>query len=192
MAAHPAADALLFVLAVLEATLFPAPTEALFVAIGLARARPAGAGASRMARAWPVARLGLIATVGSLVGALIGYAIGAEYFERLGRPLLARLGVSGEFDAVGALYTRNALVALLTSGYTPIPYVLYTVTAGATPLPIPVFVVGSLAGRGIKYALLGLVTFHAGPAVQAAFRRATGWTTAALATALLLWWWLGR
>lgn len=181
-ARHPSGEWVLFVLAILEATLFPAPTEAAFVALGLARARGPG----------PPWRLVTIATAGSLVGALIAYAIGAEYFERLGRPLLDRLGFVAEFEVVEGLYRDNTLLALLTSGYTPIPYVLYTITGGATALPLSTFIVGSLLGRGLKYALLGLVTFYAGPAVQAAFRRASGWATAAIVAAAAAWWWLGR
>jgi len=179
---HPAGEWVLLVLAILEAALFPAPTEAAFIALGLTRARGTR----------PPWRLVTIATAGSLVGALIAYGIGAEYFERLGRPLLDRLGVVGEFEAVEALYRDNTLLALLTSGYTPIPYVLYTITAGATSLPLSTFVIGSLLGRGVKYALLALVSFYAGPAVRAAFRRASGWAMVAIVAAAAAWWWLGR
>jgi membrane protein YqaA with SNARE-associated domain len=179
LAVHPAGGAVLFALAVLEACVFPAPTEAAFVALGLAEPR----------RSW---RLAAVATAGSLVGAGVGYAMGAAYFERLGRPLLEAVGLLDEFRAVGNLYRGNAVLALLTSGYTPIPYVLYTISAGASAVPLAPFVLGSLAGRGLKYALLSLVTFYAGPAVQAVFRRATGWLLAAAGAALALWWLLTR
>jgi membrane protein YqaA with SNARE-associated domain len=181
-ARHPGGEWVLAVLAILEASVFPAPTEAAFLALALARPRGRR----------PPWRLVAIATAGSLVGALVAYGIGAEYFDRLGRPLLERLGIVGEFEAVAALYRDNTLLALLTSGYTPIPYVLYTITAGASAIPLATFVVGSLLGRGIKYAVLGLVTFHAGPAVQAAFRRASGWVMAVIVAAAAAWWWLGR
>jgi membrane protein YqaA with SNARE-associated domain len=163
------------VLAVLEACVFPAPTEAAFVALGLARPR----------RSWWLAG---VATGGSLVGAGIGYTLGATAFERLGRPLLESAGLLGRFDAVAALYRDNTVLALLTSGYTPIPYVLYTIAAGASAVPLVPFLAASLAGRGIKYVLLALVTFYAGPAVQAAIRRAAGWVAAAVVIALALWW----
>lgn len=75
---------------------------------------------------------------------------------------------------MGDLYRGNPLLALLTSGYTPIPYVLYTISAGASSVPFASFLLGSLAGRGLKYVILSGVTFYAGPAVQAALRRAAG------------------
>jgi membrane protein YqaA with SNARE-associated domain len=179
LADHPAGTALLFLLAVLEACVFPAPTEAAFVALGLARPR----------RSWYLAA---VATVGSLVGATVGYAIGAAYFERVGRPLLEGVGLLDEFRAVGDLYRDNSLLALLTSGYTPIPYVLYTISAGASAVPLAPFLLGSLAGRGLKYVILSVVTFYAGPVVQATLKRAAGWVVIALGAALALWWFVGR
>ena len=108
---HPAGTAVLVALAVLEACVFPAPTEAAFVALGFAHPR----------RSW---RLAAAVTAGSLVGAAVGYAVGAAYFERVGRPLLEAVGLLDEFLTVGDLYRGNAVLALVTSGYTPIPYVL--------------------------------------------------------------------
>ena len=178
IAEHPAGAAALFLLAVLEACVFPAPTEALFLALGIGQPR----------RSW---RLAGVATGGSLVGAAVGYTIGAAYFERAGRPLLVWAGLLTEFEAVGALYRGNVLLVLLTSGYTPIPYVLYTIAAGAAAVPLGPFLVGSLVGRGLKYALLSAFTFYAGPAVRAALRRTARWLVPALALLLALWWLVG-
>ena len=175
LAAHPAGPAALFVLAVLEACLFPAPTEILFVALGV--------GAPR--RSW---RLAAVATAGSVVGAAVGYGVVALYFERAGRPLLAWAGLLNEFQAVGALYRGNVFLVLLTSGYTPIPYVLYTIAAGAVAVPLAPFLLGSLVGRGLKYALLSAFTFYAGPAVQHAVRRSWRWVVPAAAAAAVIWW----
>lgn len=177
IADHPAGSPVLFLLAVLEACVFPAPTEAVFVALGLARPR----------RSW---RLAAVAVGGSLLGAAIGYAVGAVWFERIGEPLLDSVGLLGQFRTVGDLYRGNTLLALLTSGYTPIPYVLYTISAGASAIPIVPFLLGSLAGRGLKYVLLSLVTFYAGPAVQVALRRAGQWVIGMAVVGLSLWWWL--
>lgn len=175
LAAHPAGPAALFVLAVLEACAFPAPTEVLFLALGIGRPR----------RSWWLAA---VATSGSVVGAAVGYGIGALYFERAGRPLVAWAGLLTEFEAVGALYRGNVFLVLLTSGYTPIPYVLYTIAAGAVAVPLAPFLVGSFVGRGLKYALLSAFTFYAGPAVRRAVRRSWRWVVPALAAAAAGWW----
>ena len=63
------------------------------------------------------------------------------------------------------------MMALVTSGYTPIPYMLYTAIAGATHLPLPAFVLGSLAGRALKYAPISILTYFLGPRVHWALKR---------------------
>lgn len=152
-AAHPLGPALLFLSGVLEACLFPAPTEALLVALALARP----------GRAW---RLGALATAGGVVGAALGYWIGASLFERVGRPLLEWQGLMPRFDALGALYRDHLFLALATSGYTPIPYLLYTIAAGALGVPLLPFLAGSAMGRGIKYAVLAALVRWLGPRVR--------------------------
>jgi membrane protein YqaA with SNARE-associated domain len=119
------------VFAVVEGCLFPAPTEALYAALALARR-----------------------------------TFGAALFERVGRPVLGSYGLLERVDAVAALYRDNAALALVTSGYTPVPYVLYGIVAGSAGIPLGTFVLYSAVGRGIKYALLGLLASVAGPPVR--------------------------
>jgi membrane protein YqaA with SNARE-associated domain len=152
-ARHPAGPVLLFVFAVVEGCLFPAPTEALYAALALARPR----------RAWALAG---VAAAGSVVGGMIGWTFGAALFERVGRPVLDSCGLLGRVDAVAALYRDNAALALVTSGYTPVPYVLYGIVAGSAGIPLGTFVLFSAIGRGIKYALLALLASVAGPPIR--------------------------
>jgi membrane protein YqaA with SNARE-associated domain len=149
----PAGPALLFACAVVEGCLVPAPTEAVFAALAIARPR----------RAWA---LGALAAAGSVLGGVIAWHVGASAFDRFGQPLLARYGLTGELDTLGALYRRNAGLALLTSGYTPVPYLLYGIVGGATGVPLGAFVLFSALGRGLKYAVLAGVARLAGPPVR--------------------------
>ncbi|HZG44131.1 MAG TPA: VTT domain-containing protein [Longimicrobium sp.] len=149
----PAGPALLFACAVVEGCLAPAPTEAVFAALALARPR----------RAWA---LGVLAAAGSVLGGVIAWHLGTVAFDRFGQPLLARYGLMGELEALGALYRRNAALALVTSGYTPVPYLLYGMVGGATGVPLGTFVLFSALGRGLKYAVLAGVARIAGPPVR--------------------------
>jgi membrane protein YqaA with SNARE-associated domain len=176
-ARHPAGPALLFGFAVVEGCLFPAPTEALYAALALARPR----------RAWALAG---VAAAGSVVGGMIGWTFGAAVFERVGRPVLASYGLLERVDAVAALYRDNAALALVTSGYTPVPYVLYGIVAGSAGISLGTFVLFSVLGRGIKYALLGLLASVAGPPIRSwlirSRTRVLVAATVALAAALFL------
>lgn len=172
-ARHPAGPALLFVFAVVEGCLFPAPTEALYGALALARPR----------RAWALAG---VAAAGSVLGGVIGWTFGAALFERVGRPVLASYGLVDRVDAVAALYRDNAALALVTSGYTPVPYVLYGIVAGSAGIPLGTFVLFSAIGRGIKYAILGLLASVAGPPIRGWLIRSRARVTVAAAVAVVV------
>lgn len=165
LADHPAGALALGMLALLEATVFPAPTEALLVALALARPR----------RAW---WLGALATGASVVGGVIGYHIGAAFFDEVARPILSEYGLLAQLDALGEVYRGGALLALATSGYTPIPYMLYTAAAGSFNVPLPVFITGSLVGRALKYVPLAALAYFLGPAVHRVMGRYLPWVTA--------------
>lgn len=150
---HPAGPALLFGSAVLEGCLFPAPTEALFAALALARPRRS-------------ALLAAVATAGSVTGGVLGYLAGAALWDPVARPVLAWWGLEGGVSVVAAAYRRHLPLALLTSGYTPIPYLLYAYAGGSLGVPFLPFVLWSLAGRGIKFALLATATRWLGPPLR--------------------------
>jgi membrane protein YqaA with SNARE-associated domain len=153
LAGHPAAPALLFAFAVVEGCLFPAPTEALYAALALARPR----------RSWALAG---VAAAGSVAGGMVAWALGAWFYARVGERVLDAYGLRDGVRAVTAAYRDNAALALASSGYTPVPYVLYGIVAGASGIGLGTFVVFSAVGRGLKYALLAGIARVAGPALR--------------------------
>lgn len=173
---HPAAPLLLALFAVAEATVFPAPTEALLIALVVVRPERA-------------ARLVALTALASAVGAGAGYALGAFAWEWTGAPLLERAGDPAALQRVGDLYRDNLALALVTSGYTPIPFLAYTLAAGLFGVPFLPFLSFAVAGRGIKYLVLALLALGLGPALRAAVRR-HGPRVLLLAVALLLALWL--
>jgi membrane protein YqaA with SNARE-associated domain len=173
---RPSGVVVLLVLTLLEATIFPAPTEAMLLALCVSQPRRT---------LWFAG----IAALGSLAGGLIGYHLGAYTFTGFGAPVLQWLGFSERLPAVEAAYRANAWVALVTSGYTPIPYMLYTMAAGAFSVPLDTFAVGSLVGRALKYLPIALLAWYLGPAVHRIAARYAAWAgvliTAGLVAAIL-------
>lgn len=174
LAHRPAGAAVLVVLALLEATIFPGPTEAMLLALTLGRPR----------RAWWFAGL---ATVASVAGGIVGYQLGAMFFQEVARPVLATYGFTGQMDMVQRVYRENMMLALVTSGYTPIPYMLYTMMAGASALPVLPFIAGACAGRALKYVPIAALAYVFGPAVHRILRRSGGVVAAVLLVALVSW-----
>ena len=156
-ARHPAGPLLLGLFAILEACLFPAPTEALLAALSLARPQ----------RTW---RLAAVAVGGSLLGSLLGYTMGYHAHGNLEWPAAGTVGAQ-RMEAMGERYRAGAFWVLATSGFTPIPYLVYTIAGGAYRVPLLPFVAGALVGRGVKYFLLGLLVRALGPYLRQALAR---------------------
>lgn len=158
---HPAGPALLALFAAMEACVFPAPTEALMVALSL----------GRPGRSW---RLAALAVGASLAGALAGYAVGRNFLADLAGWLPGGPATLAHVEALGRGYRSGAFWLLATSGFTPVPYMAYTIGAGAYGVPLLPFVAGALTGRALKYFLLGTLTFYLGPPVRALLARRPG------------------
>ena len=159
-------------LTLLEATVFPAPTEAMLLALSISRPK----------RAWVFAG---VAALGSVTGGVLGYQLGATLYDEFGARVVAGLGLTEQMPAVEGAYRENAWLALATSGYTPIPYMLYTMAAGAFALPLPSFILASLVGRSLKYLPIAILAWAFGPAVRGLLERYAAWVGAAVTLLLL-------
>ena len=71
------------------------------------------------------------------------------------------------FGRVEQLYQDNALLAILTAAFTPIPYKVFTIAAGVFHVNFAALVVGSLCGRGLRFGLLAVLIRTFGPPVKA-------------------------
>jgi membrane protein YqaA with SNARE-associated domain len=133
----------LFGLSVAEASFFPIPPDPLLLALCL--------GAPRKAF-----RFAAVVTVGSVTGGLIGYAIGAVGWQALEGFFFAWVpGFSpAKFADVQALYDRWDFWAVFIAGLTPIPYKVFTISAGVFSIDLPVFVLASVASRGLRFFLI--------------------------------------
>ncbi len=143
----------LFLLALAESSFFPIPPDPLLIALCL------GAPALSL-------RFAANATVASVVGGIIGYAIGAGAWQLLQDPFFAYVpGVSPEaFERVQGLYDRYDFWAVFLAGLTPIPYKVFTLSAGVFSISFPVFVLASVLSRGLRFfALAALIHYFGEP-----------------------------
>lgn len=139
------AKAWLFGLSVAESSFFPVPPDVLLIAMLMA-------GVGR----WKY--YALMTTVGSLIGGMLGYAIGAIFFGAVGESLIAFYGLEESLLHVTKLFEANAFWAIFISGFTPIPYKVFTITAGFFGVDFLVFMVASLLGRGMRFFLVAYLT----------------------------------
>lgn len=143
----PYGPAALFLLALAESSFFPVPPDPLLIALCL--------GATRRS-----IRFAASATLASVIGGVIGYAIGAGAWQLVGDWFFAYVpGVSpAAFARVQALYDRWDFWAIFLAGLTPIPYKVFTLSAGVFGIDFPIFVLASVLSRGLRFfAVAGLI-----------------------------------
>lgn len=142
----------LFLLAFAESSFFPIPPDVLLIALCL------GATAKSF-------RFAAICLAGSVLGALVGYAIGlyAWWTPSGGETALAGFFYDNIFSReafaeVAALYKKYDFWIVFTAGFTPLPYKLFTITGGLFHISLPMFIVASIVSRGLRFFLIaGLI-----------------------------------
>jgi membrane protein YqaA with SNARE-associated domain len=160
-----------------ESSFFPVPPDAILVPMSIARPKSA----------WTYA---LICTVGSVVGALLGYAIGALLFETVGKWLIDLYGYGARVDEMRALYAKWGWAVILVKGLTPIPFKLVTITSGLLSYSLPLFVLLCLVTRGARFFALALLLKYYGEPIRDLLDKYFGWFLLALLVVIVLGFWI--
>jgi membrane protein YqaA with SNARE-associated domain len=165
-AAHDKAPQALFWVAFAESSFFPIPPDVMLIPMVLAKP----------AKAWVYAT---ICTVGSVLGGIVGYAIGYFLYETIGLWLIQAYGLATQFEAYRAAYNEWGLWIILIKGLTPIPYKLVTIASGAAAFNFWVFIAASLVTRAARFFLVAALLYWLGEPIREFIeRRLTLVTTA--------------
>lgn len=161
MADHPQALWVLAVVAFIESSVFPIPPDVLMIPMILARP----------SRAWLIA---LVALVASVLGGLLGYAIGALAYEQLGRPILETLGKADAMEAFSTRFNDYGFWAVLAAGMTPFPYKVITIMSGWTGMPLFTFMATSVLARGLRFFIVAALLWKFGAPIRDFIERRLG------------------
>jgi membrane protein YqaA with SNARE-associated domain len=148
----------LFFLSLAEASFFPIPPDALLIALCM--------GAWRR---W--FRFALVCSLGSVIGGMLGYAIGYGAFELVGEKVLSfTASLSGSdptqlleqarywFNVKELWGIRLGAWAVGIAGFTPIPYKVFTIAAGFFEMSFGAFVIASTVSRSARFFIVaGLI-----------------------------------
>ncbi|SME97809.1 membrane protein YqaA, SNARE-associated domain [Tistlia consotensis] len=143
----------LFGVAFIESSIFPIPPDVLILPMVLARRE----------RAWIVA---LVATLGSVLGGLAGYAIGYFLYETVGRQILDFYGYSAQFKEFTAYYNEWGAWIVAGAGFTPFPFKVITIASGVTRLDVLVFLTASVLSRGGRFFLIAALLWRFGAPIK--------------------------
>jgi membrane protein YqaA with SNARE-associated domain len=153
MAAHRRAPHGLFWVSFVESSVFPIPPDVMLVPMVLAE----------RLKAW---RYASIATVGSVIGGVAGYAIGYFLLELIGQPVLRFYGYAGRFEEFADLFNAWGVWILIIKGMTPFPYKVLTILAGATHMNIAAFIAASVVARAMRFFLVAALIYWFGPPIR--------------------------
>ena len=130
-----------------EASFFPIPADVMVVPMMVANRRRAFA-------------IGAWCAFWSVMGGMLGYAIGALFWNTLGLWLIGLLHVPlAEVESLRARYTEHAYL-IMVQGATPIPYKLVTIASGLAGVPFGLFMLYSAVTRSLRYVVLEGVLVH--------------------------------
>lgn len=141
LAATRHAEKGLFGVSFIESSVFPIPPDVMLIPMTIARPNK-----------W--IRLATLCTIASVLGALLGYAIGMFLFESIGKWVLETYGALEKFDEIAEWYNIYGGWGVLFAAITPFPYKVLTIFSGATGLNLVTFVVVSIIGRGFRFYLV--------------------------------------
>ena len=129
-----------------ESSVFPIPADVLFLPMCLAKPERA-------------LRYATIATVASVRGGILGWAIGVWAFDAIARPLLELYGKTAAFDALkGQTGTWTILTMLVTSGLSHIPPMkVVTILSGVVAFDLKLFILSAIVARGGRFFLLAVL-----------------------------------
>ncbi len=143
-AAHRHAVGWLALFAFVEASFFPIPPHPLLGLMCLAEPKKA-------------LRFAAVATVASVLGGLLGYAIGYGLYDTVGQQLIDALGMHDSFPKAACYLREYGAEIIMIKGATPIPFKLLTITAGFIAMPLVPFILASIVSRSISFMIVGVL-----------------------------------
>lgn len=152
----------LFILAFAESSFFPIPPDVLLIALCLGAA----------SRSF---RYAAIATVGSVTGAMLGYAIGFYAWQTSAGEFTAFANFFFDhipgfthhtYDVISQWYSEYDFWLVFTAGFTPLPYKVITITAGVFDINFTIFIIASIISRGARFFLVAWLIWRFGPSIK--------------------------
>ncbi|WP_037315660.1 YqaA family protein [Ruegeria halocynthiae] len=161
LAEHPRALWALAVVAFVESSFFPIPPDVLMIPMILARP----------SRAWLIATVALVASV---LGGLLGYAIGAFFYDSIGQPILESMGKAHAMEEFNTKFNDFGFWAVLAAGVTPFPYKVITIMSGWTGMPLGTFIATSILARALRFFVVAGLLWKFGEPIRAFIEKRLG------------------
>ena len=141
-----------------ESSFFPVPPDVMLIPMSLARPQ----------RAWLYAG---ICTAMSVLGGMLGYAIGALLYDSVGHWLINLYGLADKVEGFRASYAQWGALIIIGKDLTPIPYKLVTIASGFAGYNIWQFVLCSIIARGLRFFIVAVLLNRYGEWIRVRIER---------------------
>ena len=156
LAGHKNSKFFLGFISFIESFIFPIPPDVIIIPMTIAKRKQ-----------W--IKIALIATIGSVLGACLGYFIGYVFFNEIGIKIFEFYGVDPSFwknkvSSEGGVFAWIILLAI--AGFSPVPFKLLTISSGFVHFNLAYFIIVSLLTRGSRFFLIAFLIGNFGPTMK--------------------------
>ena len=153
LAGHKSSKYYLAVVSFIESSFFPIPPDVMVIPMVISKKND-------------FIKIFLITTIFSVMGGMLGYLIGAFFFE-FGAHIMNFYGYEDKLSNIKENLVNSQgfyawLGILFLAGFTPLPYKVFTIASGLIGFNFLIFVLISLISRGLRFFLVSYLSYKFG------------------------------
>ena len=153
LAAHKSSKYYLAIVSFIESSFFPIPPDVMVIPMVISKKDD-------------FLKIFLITTIFSVLGGILGYFIGAFFFD-IGMQVMTFYGYEDRLMSLkNNLINSEGFYAWLSilflAGFTPLPYKVFTIASGLIGFNILIFIVISLISRGLRFFIVSYLSYKFG------------------------------
>ena len=153
LAAHKSSKYYLAAISFIESSFFPIPPDVMIVPMVISKKGN-------------FFKIFLISTIFSVLGGVLGYLIGAFFFD-IGTQVMTFYGYENKLSNIKSSLINSEgfyawLSILFLAGFTPLPYKIFTIASGLIGFNIIIFILISLISRGLRFFIVSYLSYKFG------------------------------
>ena len=153
LSAHKSSKYYLALVSFIESSFFPIPPDVMVIPMVISKKSD-------------FIKIFLIATIFSVLGGILGYFIGALFFD-LGMQIMGFYGYEDKLtnlknDLINSDGFYAWLGILFLAGFTPLPYKVFTIASGLIGFNIIIFILISFFSRGLRFFIVSYLSYKFG------------------------------
>ena len=149
LASHKNSNFFLAIISFLESSFFPIPPDVMIVPMAIAKKDN-------------FIKIFLIATIFSVLGGIVGYILGAFFFD-FAISILEIYNYEEKMISLKNTLTHGDgfyswFAILFLAGFTPLPFKIFTIASGLISFNFPIFILISLISRGLRFFIISYLS----------------------------------